>query len=635
MSHTDRLKFYLSIPLKISLEYLYQLITLLRRFSEYLGLTNKRNYEDIFIQLLHDKKYDEALKLAKQERYLDIDLVYKCKWRNSAVTVQSINSLLGKIQDKIWVINQCLLTVPMSYEACRCLLDHGLQESNLRLLYELGNESPNRNSDLSENEKLFRRDIIRIRRDKKHHLLDEDLSDEAIKGLIDFDNLNHQQAELCRCRQNLLRYEHSLLCYENILGDYRVIQKSFDHVFYDEFRRKSPLNNCLGFANMGDPRAVETCLLFFPDELSNHLLAILSNFPETLSPYQYRNLLPCLRGNETVYQWKGPSSCEQRSTRLDDWSHCSATNGLDVYLKEKSEAFETEFYEENQNLKKFKEPLTSELLTEWFISRALEMESRTLLLCNSVQLLHLGTELNVKNLDKAHDDLTEFDRIVYDCCTEDKIYLSYKEFVDMSELDRLILMTGDSQKVCLDRFRFYVIPYIQRREHLDQMSLEEKIELLRKYFRHLANTREQISKMIYNDLLDRIECDKFVAEWTKDMDDAIDEIGIEIKKIERERQAKEISSIAGRTLALDDFDACYSACQIIMKKNFHECWALCCQLGMHKKFNNIEAKYRLLAFALAHCNDPDGKMTAKILDHVIDLRKRDQKLQMAYLRDNM
>uniref|UniRef100_A0A6G1S4G2 Neuroblastoma-amplified sequence n=1 Tax=Aceria tosichella TaxID=561515 RepID=A0A6G1S4G2_9ACAR len=617
------------------MEYIYHLIELVKRLSSYFGLVaDKRNFEDAFYQLLHDKNYDEALRLALQHKYLDIDLVYKCKWRNSGITIQSIDNVLGKIQDKLWAINECVQTVPMSYEACRRLIEFGLHEANLKLLYELGSDPAYNYSDGGKHGGKLETDKHKIKQDEKRPLLEDDIGDDAIIELIDFAHLNGQQKELCRCRQNLIRYEHSLRAYENTLGDYRTVQQNFDHVFYDEFRRKCPLNFCLDFANDGDANAVENCLDFYTADLKKHLLAILSNFPETLSPYQYRNLLPCLRGKDKVFEWRSLSGSKPLQDRTD-WSSRDRTLTVGSYWKDRQESFETEFYEKNPQLKKFKGPImTSELLTEWFIERALDIEQRTLLSSCAIQLLHLGTELNIKNLKELHDDLIEFDRIVYDCCTDKDIYLSYQEFKKLSEIDRLILITGDSVKTCKDRFRFYVIPYLHRREQ-DKIDLEAKTNVLREYFRRLANTREQICRAIYNDLLDRIECDDFVAEWTKGMDDAIDEIGEEIKKIERDRQANQVSMMANQTFALEDFNECYEACQLIMKKNFNECWPICCQLGMNQKFQNNEAKYKLLAFALAHCHDPDGKVSAKILDYIIELRKRDEKIQLAYLKRNM
>lgn len=618
------------------MEYVYHLIELVKRLSSYFGLVaDKRNFEDAFYQLLHDKNYDEALRLALQHKYLDIDLVYKCKWRNSGITIQSIDNVLGKIQDKLWAINECVQTVPMSYEACRRLLEFGLHEANLKLLYQLGAD-PSFNYSDNGKQGVKLETEKRNKQDETQPLLDADIRDDGILDLIDFDNLNGQQKELCRCRQNLIRYEHSLRAYENTLGDYRTIQQNFDHVFYDEFRRKCPLNFCLDFANDGDAIAVEICLDFYMADLKQHLLAILSNFPETLSPYQYRNLLPCLRDKEKVFEWRSLSGSKPLQDKTD-WSSRGRTLTNRSHLKEKKESYENEFYEKNPGLKKFLKPLTSELLTEWFLERALDIEERTLLTSCATQLLHLGTELNIKNLRELHDDLLEFERIVYDCCTDKDIYLSYQEFKKLSEIDKLILMTGDSVKDCKSRFREYVIPYLQRRD--DKTTLDDRILLLREYFRRLAHTREQICRAIYNDLLDQIEgCERgynIIAEWTKGMDDAIDEIGEEIKKIERDRQANQLSMMANQTFALGDFNECYEACQLIMKKSFIECWPICCQLGMNQKFQNNQAKYKLLAFALAHCDDPDGKMSVKILDYIIELRKRDEKIQLAYLQRNM
>lgn len=610
------------------MDYLYHIVNLIKHWFSYFGLTNKQNIEDTFYQLLHDKNYDEALKLAQQHDYLDIDLVYKCKWRNSGITVQSINSVLSNIQDKLWTINECAQTVPISYEACKTLIEFGLKEANLRLLYQLGNEKTSKHlpSDKKNDDKS-----IASKRDKQH-LLADDASDEQIEGLIDFENLNDQQNELCRCRQDLLRHEHSLFAYESILGDYRTVQQHFDHVFYDEFRQKCPLNVCIDYAHEGDAHAVEILLNFYTEDLTPHLLAILSNFPETLSPYQYRNLLPCLREDDIVYEWRALTGQVKREEF--DWSsRGDANSSLAVSLRSMIELYENEFYKENEHLKKYLTPLTSDVLTDWFIERAFENESKTLLLSSAIQLLHLGTELNIKNLKETHDDLIEFDRIVYDCCNDDNIYLSYTDFSKMIEIDRLLLMVGDSVKNCKDRFRFYVIPYMHRRE--DKLGFEGKVQLLSEFFRRLAHSREHICQPIYDDLLDKIECDNFVADWTEDLDDVIDGIGEEIKTIARERHAKQLSTIASQTLALGDFNECYEACQLIMEKNYKECWALCCNLGMNKKYSNSEAKYKLLAFALTHCEDPDGKMSTKILDHVIELRKRDEKIQLAYLQKNM
>lgn len=617
------------------MDYIHRFIELIKHWSSYFGFNlDKKNFEETFYQLLHDKNYDEALNLAQQYKYLDIDLVYKCRWRNTGITAQSIDSVLAKIQDKLWSINECVQTVPITYEACKRLVEFGLEEANLRLLYQLGNEQTSAQFSPVEDKYGNKTKTYKHYNKPKNKLppLPEDIDDEEIEGLVDFNHLNEQQKELCRCRQNLLHYNHILSAYEYILGDYRTIQQNFDHVLYNDMRQRSPLNNCINFANEGNAQAVEIHLNFYTGQLSPHMIPILSNFPETLSPYQYRNLLPCLRSNEDIYVWR-PGTESQEETTATDWSGRSEKTSIMKSLTQKDHEYEREFYNNNPELRSYLKQFDSDSLTQWYTQRALEMESRTLLLSCAIQLLQLGTELGIENLNKIHDDLIEFDRIIYECCVDNDIYMSFVDFNKKPEIDRLLLITGNSMRDCIERFRYYVIPYLHRREA--RLGLSGKITILRDYFDKLARTREQLCRAIYNDLLDKIECDDFVAEWTEGLDDVIDEIGEEIKRIERESHAKQLSTMANQTLALGDYNECYEACELIMKRNFKECWPLCCQLGMHKQYHNKEAKYKLLAFALAHCDDPNGKMSAKILDYVIQLRKRDEKIQLAYLQQNM
>lgn len=484
------LQFIMSIT-----EYVLYILSLVKRLSSYFNLVpNEKNLEDAFYQLLFDRNYDEALKLALQHRNLDVDLVHKCKWRHSGITIQSIDNILAKVQDKLWVINECVKTVPMSYEACRRLLEFGLREANVRLLYELGANTSYNNSDPKIGGQI--KVEQRTGREERRPLLSkhEDMDDDDILELIDFSQLNSQQKDLCRFRQYLIHYEHSLSAYENTLGDYRAIQQNFNHVFYDEFRQKSPLNFCIDFANEGDVNAVEICLDFYLPDLGRHLLAILSNFPETMSPYKYRNLLPCVRKNERVFEWRSSSGCRTIQDK-SDWSMRDRTISSDLQWEERKKSFVQEFYHNNQQLKKFMAPFTSELLTEWYKERALDMESRTSLTSPAIQLLYLGAELNVKGLKQLHDDLIEFDRIVHDFCPDEFIYISYQEFKKLPET--------------------------------------------------------------------------------------------------------------------------------------------CCQFDVKQKIHDCETKYKSAALALALCDDPDGKVSLKILDNIIELRKRDEKIQLNYLMRNM
>lgn len=591
------------------MEYVYQVLELLQQwtlpFSIYLGFAQKQDYEEIFYQRLLEGNYDEALRLACSHKSLDRDMVYKCKWRNSEHTSHFIKTVLTEIEDKLWAINECVHVVPTTFEACSSLLEHGLQQSNLRLLYMLGNET------------------VKNDRDKinTHTCLSEDTPDDDIIGLIDFKALNEQQKELCRFRRQLLRHWHSLLIYERILGDPKSIRQHFDHLFYAEFRYKSPFEASIEFARNSDCRAVTAMFNHCTEHINEHLLPILSNFPETLSPYQYRDLLPYCNKND-IYEWKGTKLMQDT-----DW--CERFIELDKEFRDLTNDYTEEFYELHPNLANYRRPLTSDVLTEWFIERALEIECKTLLISNAIQLLELGKHLNVPDLEKTHDELDEFHKIIYDCCTEDYLDMSLSRFKQMSNLDRLLMIIGDNNANINEKLRYYIIPYICRREI--ELGLDGKIQLVKELFHKLAHFREQTCRNLYKTLLDQIECDDRVAEWTKDLDDAIDQIGADIQRIEKDRQANSINNLATKTLKMGDFKACYEACKLIMDQKYSSCWPVCSSLALNNKFKDYDAKCKLLAFALLHCKDQDGERTSKMLNYIIELRKRDEKLQRVYL----
>lgn len=478
----------------IIMEYIYQLINVIKH---YCGFSKQQNYEDLFYQLLLDKNYDEALKLAQQNTFLDIDLLYKLKWRSGGVTVASINSILGNINDKLWTINECVQTVPISYEACRRLIEFGLREANLRLLYQLGHEVEESNSkkgitsDKHEGKLKFGLSISNSDKSDKRPLLADDMNDEELEGNIDFNCLNEKQIELCGFRQDLIRYEHSLFTYENILGNYRAAQQHFDHVFYDEFRHKCPLEACIDYARDGEAHGVEIMFNFYTQDLVPHLLPILSNLPETLSPHQYRNLLPTLRENDIVYEWR--SATAQIRKEDSDWSSRSAKGKSGMQnLKKLKEDYETNFYKEHEYLVKYRNTkrLRANHLTDWYVQRAREMEQRTLLLTSAIQLLRLGQKATLKGLDKTHLDLDEFDRILHETLSDENIYLSFNEFNSKPLIERMVLMTGDRVNGSEDMFKYYVIPYVKRRQsELDDAGLTA---LFKDYFTRLALVREDI-----------------------------------------------------------------------------------------------------------------------------------------------
>lgn len=85
---------------------------------------------------------------------------------------------------------------------------------------------------------------------------------------------------------------------------------------YGNFRKQPAIVATVNFARQGNWQAVSIMFTYMGNEVLPHWLPILSNFPETLRPLQYRSLLPEIVDNDVI-PW------ETRKLRNLDWSEKS------------------------------------------------------------------------------------------------------------------------------------------------------------------------------------------------------------------------------------------------------------------------------------------------------------------------
>ena len=111
---------------------------------------------------------------------------------------------------------------------------------------------------------------------------------------IDWNNLSVNQKDLLAQRYVLIKYLDRLECYIEIVDRYQRYSKDvyFEKDFYIKFRDQPILEATVKFAHEGKSRAVATLLERYPQDLEEYRLCILSNFPESLSPDEYTDLIP-------------------------------------------------------------------------------------------------------------------------------------------------------------------------------------------------------------------------------------------------------------------------------------------------------------------------------------------------------
>ncbi|GFR05331.1 neuroblastoma-amplified sequence [Trichonephila clavata] len=423
--------------------------------------------EELYTRKISNEEYGEALALAKTYN-LDSDLVYQRQWRKMPATVESIHDYLSKIKKRSWVLHECMERLPESFEAAKELLHFGLQGTDLKALIAIGKgedhgrfilSSPYDDTDdepdtsLSFNSGSDTDDVYDIKKAK--------LSKKraAMLKKVNFKKLTLEQKQLCQCRLKLLNYLDRLTTYEIILGGPILADQNYDHNFFKQFRSQCGLEAALNFASDSNWEAVATLFTYHGSETLPHRLAILNNFPETTSSIEYQSLLPLFNERELVfYSW------DEHQFREPDWCE---TRFPKTPL---SEDFIQEYYEKHKDLVKYKQfQLNFPFVTEWFLERAREIESRSGLVDNAIQLLKLGMQRNIEGLEKLYDTMITIEVLVYECRV--KVDLSLKEYEDLTDFEKVkLMMSTTSQDNFLKNVHQWLVPFLGRCSKYDPGS---------------------------------------------------------------------------------------------------------------------------------------------------------------------
>ncbi|XP_066561749.1 NBAS subunit of NRZ tethering complex [Amia ocellicauda] len=441
--------------------------------------------EELYQRKIDNEEYGEALSLAKAYG-LDSDLVYQRQWRKSTVSIASIQDYLSKIKKRSWVLHECVERVPENVDAAKELLQYGLKGTDLEALIAIGNgedggrfimpgdidiEEVPYEDFLSPTEELQRKKEVEAK--KRQELLKK----------VDFSSLTLEQKELCRSRLKLLCYLDRLATYEEILGGPHAAEQRYNAEFFKRFRNQNIVLSARTYARESNVQALEILFTYHGSELLQHYLAILSSFPETTSPHEYMNLLPeaCNDedGNLVMIPWN-----EQRH-RDRDWCEepeCRA-------ILEPNPNDEAEFlYQENPGLLKYQTAeLSVELLTDWYLKRAEDIDSFSRQVDCALSLVRLGKERKIPGLELLCDDLVTLETLVYEAACD--LTLTLKDLQQMKNIDKLRLLMKNSSKerYVKDAYQ-WMVPFLHRCESQEAGSANA---LLREYL--ITLSKEDLS----------------------------------------------------------------------------------------------------------------------------------------------
>ncbi|KAH9508425.1 hypothetical protein Btru_055206 [Bulinus truncatus] len=444
--------------------------------------------EELYARKIEAEEYGEALSLAQAYK-LDCDLVYQKQWRKSAVTRASIEDYLAKISKRSWVLHECLERVPENIDAMRELLEYGLHGTDLPALIAVGKgEDDGRFILCDPDEGLY--EEIYDAFDPNSQKLKEEKRAQIRKSYLDqinFKNLNLEQKEMCRARLKFLTYLDRLKTYESILGGSNAAAERYNAEFYARFRASNIFELTTEYARKNDWTAVEILLIYHSNELAPHRLAILSNFPETTDPADYKSLLPKLSEDEEVVPW------EISFWRSPDWSETvECRKAVELGNDDEASFLYTDF-----NSKYRAENLTSNLVKDWYHERACDIEQRSKIVDNAVEFVKLGIEYGVDSLSELLDDLIIMEMLVYECGVDTTFEFSHLK--DMADYDRLELIMAkifETSKPSVPQ------PVIQSHEELMSLALDaiyscnriDHLDLITKIFESLPSISNDFSK---------------------------------------------------------------------------------------------------------------------------------------------
>uniref|UniRef100_A0A8C9NH09 NBAS subunit of NRZ tethering complex n=1 Tax=Serinus canaria TaxID=9135 RepID=A0A8C9NH09_SERCA len=416
--------------------------------------------EELYQRKIDNEEYEEALSLA-QTYGLDSDLVYQRQWRKSAVNVASIQDYLSKIKKRAWVLHECLERVPENADAAKKLLQYGLKGTDLEALVAIGKgEDGGRfilpgevDIEIPYEDLLSPDEEMDTRKEKEAKKRQELLLS------INFSKLTLEQKELCRSRLKLLTYLDRLETYEEILGGPHAAEHHYDGEFFKKFRNQNIVLSARTYARESNVRALEILFTFHGSALLPHRQAILSNFPETTSPHEYALLLPeaCYKkGTLKILPWN------EQKHREEDWcekQECRMV--IEPTLQDEGQFL----YEKQPELLKYRTTdLSVDLVTDWYLSRAQEIEEYAMQVDCALSLVRLGMERNIPGLQVLCDNLITLETVVYE--TDGDRTLTLKELLEMKDIEKLrLLMKNSSDEKYVKNVYQWMIPFLHRCEN--------------------------------------------------------------------------------------------------------------------------------------------------------------------------
>ncbi|KNC97239.1 uncharacterized protein SPPG_07625 [Spizellomyces punctatus DAOM BR117] len=401
--------------------------------------------------------FGAALELAAQFG-LSMDEVYKAQWVRAEVSEDSIRDFLVKVENRSWVLRNCLERVPPSPKATKLLLQYGLEQTGSVTLDDVERDVENLLDDLCEQP-----------------------SASAVQATLD-DEQGHlpSTAELCLYRYRFLKYLDRLETHEAIYaGAFDDRNTEGSHSNFAEhfawFRDCDLVVQAINYATTKNIPALQQLFTRHGREVLPFRLGILKQLPETADPREYAHLLPVIDGHSgqemewQVIPWRKP-----------DWTESDTVRDFIGIVEEGNEQESEEVLP--TGCRQYNYPASLEVIRDWYRERAGEVEGLSGQVDFALELIRSGIDNNVTGLEDLAEDLQTLSELIYDCYSPDSkaaLDLSLDRLCSLypGEVVRLFLVEAETRTVVsiMDRF---VLPFLSRQALRWERQLREGNEMV-------------------------------------------------------------------------------------------------------------------------------------------------------------
>ncbi|KAH9321071.1 hypothetical protein KI387_015710, partial [Taxus chinensis] len=361
--------------------------------------------------LINCRKYEAAHQFAIQQG-LDKDEVFKSLWLHSDYGKEAIQKYLSSIEDRRWVLSECIEKVGSSVDSVYAILSYGLLETEDYKFQ--GKQNANASS-------MWR---------------------------------------TCTTRLRLLQYNDRL---ETFIG---VNMGRFYSQDYATFRR-TPLDKiAVKLAETGKIGALNLLFKRHLYSLAPFILHIVNAFPETIPVHNYSQLLPGLSPPKIIATCRNEDWVENQEMIPFIESHLQGQHD-DIDLRMSTE----NMVKLHCGLVW---PSAMEIV-EWYKERARAIDKVSGQLENSLSLVDIGQHKGVPELRSLFEDVSDLYHVVFSGIenADGDLNLNLSTWEQLSNYEKFKLMlSGVCETTVIERLKELAIPFMHRKHGTENTTVK-------------------------------------------------------------------------------------------------------------------------------------------------------------------